>query len=102
MVQVIVGKGKGSNDHFAASLCDTTLEINDEGLRVCAVCDRIRLSHVQPCIHCTYADRMRVIWLGLFLMALVALSVSLAFAVDFRSVPESRPVEVLDVQAGPH
>ena len=58
----------GQNDEFCKTLSDDTLAISDEGLRVCALCDKVRVSHVQPCAYCIAADRKRAVLFSVYVM----------------------------------
>lgn len=82
----------GINDDFAASLGEDTLAHDEAGIRVCAVCEHIRVSHVQPCIHCVHADRVRLLGFSLFLLVLVGVSAAMALLINFTDVPDPRVV----------
>ncbi len=63
----------GVNDKFITTLRDNTLTYEEGGLRSCGECGHVRVSHVEPCIHCSKAraHRALAVWAVLLLAALV-------------------------------
>ena len=72
----------GENDEFCKTLGDDTLAISDEGLRVCALCGKVRVSHVQPCTYCIASDRKRAVLFSGYLLLLVVAAFGLSMTVS--------------------
>jgi len=90
----------GEHDEFCKTLKDETLVIGQEGLRVCAVCDKIRVSHVQPCTYCTAQDRKRVSLTVAVLLFVVVIAFGLAALVG--SYKQHSANSTLDTETGEH
>ena len=85
-----------SMDEYAQSLSDPTLSHDDTGIRICALCERVRVSHIQPCHYCSADALKRKLKLIFFVGSLTLIAFVLAWI-----LPAILPDETSETTAEP-